>query len=192
MDKISPSVRKLLAVSLLVLPLLFLLNFIVLPLYDAYQANQIAIQDKRILLSRYQNVIKSAPSLSEIKPNSQNQPNSQNFLRDKNETLALAKLQAKLKQIISSNGGNVRIARPLANNETDAIPFIGVNVDFTGTHRQLQRIIYQIETGLPFLFIEKAELRSGQFQRRFDEFRASRLQVRLDVYAALQKNITPE
>lgn len=185
MDNISPPIRKLLAVSLVILPFLFLLNFLVFPILNWYSENSDMIEKKRNLLSRYQIIIRNAPDLNTLAKTPE-KTDFQHFLQAPNETLAQAQLQAKLKQIIILNRANVRLARSLTSLTKNDIRFIGISVDFVGSHSQIYKIIHQIEGSSPFLFIETADLRSREFGSRFDIYQPSRLLVRLNVYAGLK------
>ncbi|MEM7620861.1 MAG: type II secretion system protein GspM [Pseudomonadota bacterium] len=186
MDKLSPPVRQLLAISLIVFPVLFVVSFVALPLVEAYSSYNDEIKTKRELLGRYQNSIQNA-----AKQKAQQAQNGQSkiqhfFLTDENETLAQTKLQANIKKIITINRAAVRVARGLETLEDKALRLIGVSVDFGGSHQSVRNIVHAIETASPFLFIEKAEIKVRTSAGRFNIYQPSQLQVQLDIYAALK------
>lgn len=79
--------------------------------------------------------------------------------------LAAAGVQAEIKRIIESRGGQVRSTQDLVPVREGAVEKIGVRFDITTSLEALPSIVYEIEAHVPYLFIDNLEIRAPEDSR---------------------------
>ena len=81
------------------------------------------------------------------------------FLAAANEGAANAALQARLKTMTEAAGARIRSVQGLPLKNDGQISYIGAKIDFYGPLGAVQKTIYEIETGKPYLFVSSASIR---------------------------------
>ena len=105
------------------------------------------------------------------------------FVTGNTPALAAASLQSDIKRIIESKGGQVRSTQDLQPAREHGVEKIGVRFDITTSLEALPRIVYEIETHSPYLFIDNLEIRAPEDVRP-ETYVANKpiLIIRWDVY----------
>ena len=88
------------------------------------------------------------------------------YLKSTSESLAAAEIQQILKSIIVPTDGEILSTQIINNKRDDPIPQITLKVRLRGSLSSLVTILYKIETGNPYLFVENLNIRSRIISRR--------------------------
>jgi general secretion pathway protein M len=183
---LSPAGRRLAAIGLLLLALLALWAGLVAPALaawnDAAAAREAAIEQ----LARYRQRAVSKPALArELELQRANTANTRGAWTGENPTLVSAKLQAELKRLIAGRGGQLRSTQALAPGQVEGFNRIAVQVDFSLAVDALPRLLHDIETTQPYLFIDNLVIRGDELGPAGGN-REPRLTVRCDVLAFMR------
>lgn len=179
----SPFIRRTVALGLVIIPVLFVLLYIVLPILDQYQDNTDQIKQSRFVLTRYEAIKLYKPDNKAI-DKLELQKQKANFITDSTEALAGAALQSKLKRFAAQSRVTVLRANNLANRKEGALSLIGVRLELIGTQKALHDVMSKIENSKPYLFIEKLDLKTSHTSQRHQD---QKLTARLHVYGAFEK-----
>ena len=71
---------------------------------------------------------------------------------------AEAQVESQLKEIVESNGGEVRSAQAMPTSSSNGFEIVSVECDLTVPASRLRDLLYAIETHRPYLFIETADI----------------------------------
>lgn len=178
-----PWLRKAMAVGLLAALIASVWMFVVHPLAAAYMEREEKLRSDRELLGRYVAIAGLEDEVSAFDAERRASTDLSEFLQGDASTIAAANLQTRLKTISRTSSAAFRSARPLEEKEQDGVALIGVRIHVTGDIVAVQQILHQIEYGLPFMFIEAAQVSQSRQNRRSDQQSAPQLDLRLDIYA---------
>src|SRR5262249_12416392 len=85
--------------------------------------------------------------------------NNGNLIAGGTDAIASAALQTHAKQLVETGGGDIRSLQILPVKSAATLSQIGVRVQFVTESKNLQQIIYSIETATPLLTIDSLEVR---------------------------------
>ena len=110
-------------------------------------------------------------------------PSGSPFLDGKTITIAGAALQQRVEQAVSKSGGalmssQVDLDRPDAKNG-----FVGLTASMEVSQPAVQTILYDIEEGMPYLFVDKLSIQSPEF---FGEPESGRMRMTVGVIGQWQ------
>ena len=88
------------------------------------------------------------------------------YLKSTSESLAAAEIQQLIKAIIVPTDGEILSTQIINNKKDDPVHRITLKVRLRGSLSSLVTIIYKIETGNPYLFVENLNIRSRLINRR--------------------------
>jgi hypothetical protein len=71
---------------------------------------------------------------------------------------AEAQVESQLKQVVESNGGEVRSAQAMPPTSANGFEIVSVECDLTVPASRLRDLLYAVETHRPYLFIETADI----------------------------------
>src|SRR5579871_1891805 len=71
---------------------------------------------------------------------------------------AAAQVETALKQIVESNGGELRSSQALASTEANGFEQVRVECDLTVPASRLKDLFYAVETHRPYLFVDSADV----------------------------------
>lgn len=71
---------------------------------------------------------------------------------------AEAQVESQLKDIVESNGGEVRSAQAMPTTASNGFEIVSVECDLTVPASRLRDLLYAIETHRPYLFIDSADI----------------------------------
>jgi general secretion pathway protein M len=163
----SQPLQRLLAVALLIAALSLIVIGIVLPTVSRYAALQSSIADNEIALRRFDEVAKRLPRLDAERKSLQQALAAQDgFLKAPNDSLAAAELQARIKSAVEKNGGELKSIQTLPARDEKGFRRITARVEVMGNDNTLMRTWYDMESGVPFLFIDNFDIEARSIIRR--------------------------
>lgn len=169
-------------------------RLVVAPVMDAYAEADQTIERNRELLQRYRRLAAERPALGQLVGEQEALlADAAGYLVGPSDALAAAELQNRVKELVEAADGTLRSTQSLRRNDKDdpAAPAhrAAVRVSFTVDIEALAEVLYQLETGEPYLFVEEVtirELRERRRRRRDDPEPKPMLDVSLDVYGYLR------
>lgn len=111
----------------------------------------------------------------------------QDVLEPIGEAAGGAQLQQVLQEVVEARGGGLRSIRVLPSEDGGVFVKLGLQVDLTTTTAGMLRILNDIETHRPRLFIESANIRSMTNPARKGAQPEPRATLKLDVVAFMRK-----
>ena len=100
------------------------------------------------------------------------------FLSGKTITVAGAALQERVEAAVKRAGGNVLSSQIDLQGPRAAEGFVGLTESLEIGQASLQNLLYDLEAGMPYLFVETLEIQSPQV---FDEPEGNRMRVLIGV-----------
>jgi general secretion pathway protein M len=184
---LSTSVRRTLALALLLLALLGSWSVLVAPVINIMRNGGQSLADARELLGRYRAIAQTREAALAQEQVLRRQASAGRLvLEGANEQLAAADLQARLKRLIESNGAVMKSTQILPPREEGNFRRVILRVAMETNIEGLQKIFHTLEMTNPLLFVDNIEIRSRQLQ---DTKPAQRhladLMVNYDVYGYL-------
>ncbi len=189
MKSLSPSVRRLIAVALLVAAVALPYRLIVQPLLQSYDERADAAVAQHELLARYRNLADSRALLRARLQVIQAEPSSQaGYLTGESETLVAAELQNLVRTTVERNGGKLESTQILAPVSEGAFRRVALRVRMSTDTDGLFRILYDLESNLPYLFLDGLDVasRERRSRRSISAPEASALSVGYDVYGYMR------
>lgn len=184
---------RLLALALLAAVPLLGWTFVVEPVIAAYrEANQAIAQTQR-LLHDYRERAEQRPQLAELVAEQEAHAAAvRGYLEAVDDALAAAELQDRAKIVIEGGGGALRSAQSLRVEPVEASAAVRrawLQVRFSADIESLATILYELETGEPYLFVDGLSIREPRRQRRRrDEPEgAPQLDIVLDLYGYVRE-----
>ena len=181
-------VSRLLALALLAaVPVLGYL-LVVEPVIAAYRDAGAAITQAQRLLQSYRERAEQRPQLAQLlAEEEESAADLTGYLAAVDDALAAVELQDRTKAVVETAGGQLRSAQSLKVEPVDAVAGVrraGIKVRFTADIESLATILYELETGEPYLFVDALSVREPRRQRRRrDEPEAApQLDVVVDLY----------
>ena len=157
--KLSPSRQRTLAAVLLVVAIVAALSLLLLPLmllHKHYDDTIAALTDR---LERYRRVAAQAPEYRKALEGMRERDGRRFFLKNTAPNLAGAELQELVRAAIESNGGRITTSQNQVPRDEGRFRQIGVSVQFFASTPALQKILFAIEAGPPYLLVENMTLR---------------------------------
>jgi general secretion pathway protein M len=186
---LSPSVRRLIAVALLVAAVALPYRLIVQPLLQSYDERADAAATQHDLLARYRNLANSRAQLRARLQEIQAEPSSQaGYLTGESETLVAAELQNLVRTTVERNGGRLESTQILAPVSEGAFRRVALRVRMSTDTDGLFRILYDVESTLPYLFLDGLDIasRERRARRSISGPEGSALSVGYDVYGYMR------
>ena len=164
---ISPPLRRALAVALLAVVALVIVAGIVLPTVYRYQALEGSIADNEAALQRFAQVAARLPRLEAERAQLKEALAAQDgFLKATSDTLIAAELQTRIKSVADRAGVQLRSTQIVPARDENGFRRITARVEIMGNADALERVWYQMESGVPFLFIDTFDVEARQVPRR--------------------------
>ena len=158
--------QRILAVSLLILPVLLLYFLIAAPYFRILKEGRENIEDLQFQLQRLQKTAAQGPlwrqQLKILKE--QNQRN-RHYLEGDTPALASAELQKYLSDIIRQAGGELTSTQVIPPREEDKFTRIAVRIRMSGNTEVLREVLHAIETRQPLLMVETMNIRPVRKRR---------------------------
>ena len=177
-------ISKLLAFALLAGLLVACYLVVVAPLTAAYRDTNQAIVDGRDQVLGFQKVAAGREAFqSQLEELKERQNSAGYYLAGGTNALAGAALQELVSSQIEKNGGTLRSVQILPGESDGEFQKVAVRVQFITTTKVLFKILYALESGQTYLFIDNLDVRAQRSRRRRNQEteQEPQLQVRFDL-----------
>jgi general secretion pathway protein M len=155
-----PWLGRVAALAILIVPLAILYVGIVQPLLDSYAEDRQEIEQQQALLQRYRDAGAGVPALEAQLAALRRAPAGQNgFLRGANEVLVAAQLQDRLQRLVEASQGGLQSTQVLAVRDEGKFRRVAIRGQMVLSMAGLQRVVYELESGSPSLFLDNLDLR---------------------------------
>ena len=183
---------RLLALALLAVVPILAYGLVVGPVISAYRDAGESIAQAQKLLQSYRERAEQRPQLAQLLADEEERAGSiTGYLEAVDDALAAAELQDRVKGVVEQAGGTLRSAQSLRVEPVESVAGVrraGLKVRFAADIESLATILYEIETGQPYLFVEALSIREPRRQRRRrnEPEQAPELDVVLDLYGYMR------
>ncbi len=157
---------RLVALGLVLIPAILLVRFVLLPLAEAYASSGSELEATRERIVHYQRLLSERPALeAAVEQLERSRPLAPYLLAGANRALAAADLQRRLQEAVQQH--DVTILSLRVKNPVDDGPLerISVEARLRADVRQLRDLLYAVETGKPYLFVEDLSINVRQARR---------------------------
>ncbi|RUQ32994.1 MAG: general secretion pathway protein [Candidatus Competibacteraceae bacterium] len=151
------------------------------------------LEQKQILLARMERLAASRePIQQQITKIRQDQTLARQYLPQTAPALAAAELQQRVRSVVEAAGGALRSTQALPPVEEGGAVKVAVSVMLTGDTDHLQKILYDLESQTPLLFVDNLEISARETRQRLPNGRLTnysrvQLSVQFEVWGYLHK-----
>ena len=179
------------ALSLLVFVIGALYLLLVSPVLEAYRSTDEASQEALEQLARYEHISKTNPNRkAELEKLAKQQSRSGVYLAGDTDALAAAGLQEDVGAKIEKNGGKVRSMQILPVKTDGDFKRVSVRVQLTATLGSFARILYALESGKPYVFIDNLDVKNRRARKAKKGTQEDpELVIRFDLYGYLRPKL---
>lgn len=182
---LSPQGRRALALGLLALALAVAYAAVIRPIVGAFAEQRAAIEEQTELLRRYRGLAAERATLEARLERLRSRPASQGlYLAGDNENLVAAQLQSRIKSIVSETRAKLASSQVLPSADEKGFRRVGIRLTMTGGIVDLRDILFRLESGRPYLFLDNVDVSSVQGLRTAGE--AGDLNITLDVFGYIR------
>jgi general secretion pathway protein M len=178
--------RKLLFAALNGVAGLAIYTVFIAPILDFLASRESYIADQQALLARFSSVAAEESKVQAISGEIGTQLKRGEFLAGPNEGVISAELQNRLKGMAESTGARLRSIQALPAETKDKIRYLGARLEIFGQLQAIQRTIYTMESGTPYLFVTAAIVRPSTPITSQSMSQELTIDARLDIYGAVQ------
>ena len=172
---------QLTALAVLVIVAILAVEFVIAPLIGRYLSTEEEIFEMRQDIARYRHLLAERSALRELADKLQrNNPLAPITLSGDNPALAAADLQQRLQNAASKNGLRVLSLRIRPTGSGGNMERIAIEARLQGDIASLRDMLFELETGTPYLFLEQLNIRTYAARRR--QVGTDNLDVRLELY----------
>lgn len=158
---------QLAALGVLLILVILVVEFGLLPLQAAYRDKENEISDMQRTVTRYRQLIAQAPQLQALKARDDRaQPLAPLLLPGSNSALAGAELQQRLQTLASAHGVRILSLRVRPAEPDGSFERISVDARIQGELAGLRNLLFDIEQGEPYLFVDTLSVRTRPQRRR--------------------------
>jgi hypothetical protein len=181
--RLRPKRSRALAIVLLVLAVLLALAVIVAPFALLHHHYDAAIETLQERLAAHLSVAAQAPEYRKALDALRTVNGRRFFLSNTAPNLAAAELQDFVRGAIENNGGRITTIQTAQPRDDGRFRQVGINVQLFATTPNLQKIIYTLETQVPYAVVENITVRPLNAFRGFKPAPGNEpeLSVQLDV-----------
>jgi hypothetical protein len=157
--QLQPRQSRALAVVLLILAVLLGLAIMLLPFALLHRHYDVAIEMLQDRLATYLRVAAQAPEYRKALDALRAVNGRRFFLTNTAPNLASAELQDMVRAAIENNGGRITTIQTAQPRDDGRFRQIGINVQLFATTPNLQKILYALETQVPYALVENITIR---------------------------------
>jgi general secretion pathway protein M len=169
------------ALALLLIVIILATKFLLMPLADLYRETDDEIFDMRQDIVRYRHLLAEHPGLQKMADRlKHNDPLSPITLPGGNQALAAAELQQRLQDAAKKNGVRIVSLRIRPPGTEGPMERIAVEARMQAETVGLRNLLFELETGTPYLFLDQLSIRSRTARRRRTS--SESLDVRLELH----------
>lgn len=156
----NPARSRQLAVGLLVAAALAVFAAVAIPVWMLHRHYDSAIAQDRDMLARYRRIAAARPLLTRELDAMRARDPRKFFLRSGGAALSAAEVQEVLRSLVESSGGRLISMQAPASKDDGHYRQVTVNAQVTANIFALRKILFAIESGTPFLFIDNLLVRT--------------------------------
>jgi general secretion pathway protein M len=158
--------QRWLAVGLLLMLVAVLVSLVLVPvLFQVYEYRE-SIDNLQFRLDRYNRKIARKDDLiRHIAKTREELEQTGYFGLYKTAAMASADLQKQVKHAVTSSGGQLTSTQALPPKDMDGLTEIVIKVRLSGSLEAIADSLYKIETGLPYMVVEKLKILSVRGRR---------------------------
>lgn len=189
MKELSPAASRIVALALLGAAIALPYRMVVAPLQESYQELSDQAASRRDMLGRYQRLADSREQLRQRLQTLRDNPAAQaGFLTGESETLVAAELQNLVRSIVERGGGRLESTQIMPPITDGVFRRVTLRVRMSADVDGLFRILYDLESMLPYLFLEGLDIvsRERRGMRQSPQPGSSTLSVSYDVFGYMR------
>jgi general secretion pathway protein M len=182
---LSPPLSRLVAISLLLVALFLGYAALIVPPLEAWRDARGAIADAQGALPRIADAQESLTARRQLLADLQRRQRvAEGLLQGDSETLIAAQLQNRIKTLVGAAQGEVTSMQVLQTRNDGGFRKIAVRGQVLIGLPGLQKVFYELEAGMPYLFLDNVEIRVQQSpsKARDEPKRDPAHDVRFDLY----------
>jgi general secretion pathway protein M len=168
---------------------LTVLALLVMPVRDVFAERDERIAAQRALRARLTAIAAQESRVQAVARQADAQVEHGEFLVGTNEGVIVADLQTRLKALAEAAGARLRSVQSLPPKSKDDVRYVGARLDVFGPVEAIQRAIYAVETGKPYLFVGVAVIRAAppvNTQGLAHVAAEPKIDAQLDIFGAVQ------
>ena len=187
-ERLPRAQRRILAVLLLLVCVAVVVRVLVVPIWSTYVGNRDAIAQIEDSIARYSRLSAQVDALRSAVGELQRSDDLARFvLAQESEPLAAAALQERVKSVVTSSAGTLTSTQVLPTKPEQGFKRIIVNVRMAVSMDALQRVLFELENGLPYLLVDDIVILSrAARKRRRTAQAADLLDVRFSLYGYMR------
>ena len=151
---------RLLAVALLLLVACAVIAAVAIPSYVLYHRYDDAATEAQERIDRYRRVSSQRPDYQRALDLLNSRESARFFLKNTATNLGGAELTDLVRQIVETNGSRLASIQAATVKDEGGFRVYSLNIGFNATPASLQKVLYAIETSIPYLFIESTTIRA--------------------------------
>lgn len=184
----KPWVSRALALSLLLVSLAVGASLVTELVHEQHRKYDEAIENRGNLLAGYRRVASNRPQIESAMARVDKLDTARYFLKTSSPSLAAAELQESAQAIFAANGMKQSSVNIAPHKDEEGRRKIGVVFNLHGTPEAAQKMLYALETHLPYLFIDNLSIKSTVNSRRWQPTPSvePEVNVRFDLYGFAQ------
>ncbi len=192
MKALSPPASRIMALALLAAALALPWRLLIQPLDATFGEYNETVESRREMLVRYQRLANSRDALRARLDELQRQPASQEgYLTGESETLVAADLQNLVRTVVERNGGRLESTQILPAQPEANFRRVTLRVRMSADTESLSRILYDLESMLPYLFLDSLDIVSRERRSvsgQPGQAQGGALSVSYDVFGYMRAN----
>ena len=149
---------KVLALAILALAVLGVVNWIVDPLATHLADARERIEEQRTLLGRLLATASRAGDGQPTENNDKSGDAARSYLPGESDAIRTAGLQTRLSEVAQSVGLRLASVLAVAPREQGEVRLLGIDVQLAASLEQVQKILFELETQQPYLFIDSLQI----------------------------------
>lgn len=152
---------KLLAIAILLILIAALWLLAIAPLINWFADRQDAMDRDARLLAGYDRVARDRPQVEkELQSLKLAQSSIPGLVTGNTPELAAAMMQSEIKRVIDGNSGDLRSVQTLSASRNGDFEKVTMHYELSATLTAVSAILYQLETHIPYLFVENVDIRA--------------------------------
>lgn len=155
---------RVLAVAILLVAVALAIAAIAVPALLLHQHYDRAIDDFVDHLQRYRRIAAQEPRWVGARDELRARDVRRFVLKNSAPNLAGAELQDMVRETIESNGGRIVTMQTPQPRDEEGFAQVGLNVQMFASTEKLQKILFALETQMPYLTIDSVSLRATAFR----------------------------
>ncbi len=165
--RLTPVQRRVLALILLLAVIVVVARVLIVPMWNIYSDNRDAIVQMEDSIARYARISAQVGSLRQAMEDlAEADELTRYVLAQESESIAAAALQERVKSIVTTSGGALTSTQVLPAVAEKGFKRVIVNVRMAVSIDALQRVLYELENGLPYLLASDMIILSRNVRKR--------------------------